>query len=122
MAQCTSMCFSSPLIPQVLFYDGHERNFVDRVLRILQSHPIQYLILKSGDYVHDQPYNNGTNFKHKKFYGNEIMEWMRIHGTLNFVLDHMNSILVGKREYFKIPFKQHLGLFQEDTPTPPSLY
>ena len=71
------MCCSSPLNPQALFYDGYGRNFDDRALNILWSYHIQYLILKSGDSVHDHKNDNGKKLNHNNLYGNAITDWMR---------------------------------------------
>ena len=70
MAHFASMCWSSPLNPQVLFYDDHDIKFDVGALNILWSRHIQYFILKEGDYVHDQPNYNGPKFKLKNLYGN----------------------------------------------------
>ena len=102
MSHFTSMCCSSPLKPQVLLCDGHGRNFYDRALDILHIQNIQSLILKSDDYVNDQPNNNGPNTKLKNLYVNSIMTWMRHHGTLKFTPDHMNSVLIDTWKNFKI--------------------
>ena len=67
MAHFPSMCSSSALNPQVLFYDGRVSHFHDRALHILCRHNIQYFILKSGDYVHEQPNDNGPNMKLMNF-------------------------------------------------------
>ena len=97
-----SMCISSPLNPQVLFCDGHVSNFDYISLNILCIHQIQYLILKSDDFVHEYTNNNGTNFNLNNLHVNKIMNWMRKNGNLKFMLDHMNAILVETWEYFKI--------------------
>ena len=61
MAHFSSMCFSSTLNPQVLFYYGYDRKFDDRTLCIFLRQNIQYFILKAGDYMHDE-----TNYKKPK--------------------------------------------------------
>ena len=53
MSHFTSMCFSSPLKPQVILCDGHGRNVYDRALDILHIQNIQSLILKADDYMND---------------------------------------------------------------------
>ena len=78
----------------MLFYDGHDSHFDDRKFGILRRHNIHYLILKAGDYVHDQEKNTGKNTKLKNLYGNEIMNWVRHHGTLKFTPTYMNYVLV----------------------------
>ena len=91
MSHFASMYCYYPLNPQVLFYDGHVRHFDDRELDILCRHNIQSLILKTGDYMHDQTGDNGPNMKIKNLYGNTIINWTRHHGTLKFTLSQMNS-------------------------------
>ena len=102
MAHFASMCCSSPLNLQVLFYDGHDNHFDDRSLNILRRHNIQYFILKADDSVHDQSNDNGPKMNLKNFYGNARMNWMRHHGTLKFILPHMNNILVETWVAFKL--------------------
>ena len=94
MSHFASMYCSSPLNPQVLFYCGHNSHFDYRSFVILCRHNIQYFVLKTGDYVHDQPNDNGPNTELKNLYGNKIMNWMKHHGTLKFIPAHMNYILV----------------------------
>ena len=102
MARFISMCCSSPLNPQVLFYDVRGSYFDDRELNILCKHNVQYLILKSGDYVHYQPKNNVPNKDLNNLYANTRMNWIRVHGTLKFSLPHMNYVLVETWEDFKL--------------------
>ena len=102
MSHFASMCCSSPLNPQVLFYDGHDSHFGDRALDIFRKQNIQYFILKSGDYVHDQPINNSPNMNFKNMYGNSRMNWIRHHGTLKVSLAHMNCALVETWEAFNL--------------------
>ena len=97
-----SMCCSSPINTQVLFYDGNDRHFENRELKILCSHHNQYFILNTGDSVHDQPNSNSTKLKLKILHGNARMNWMRKHGNLKFTLANMNDILVETWETFKI--------------------
>ena len=54
-----------------------------------------------GDFVHDQPNNNGPNFKLKNMYGNTRINLMRKHVTLKFTPTHMNSVFVETWESFK---------------------
>ena len=103
MSHFSSMCLSSPLNPQVLFYDGHGSQFNDRALYIICRHNIQSFILKSGDSMHGQPNDNIPNMKLNNLYGNEIMNWMRHHGDLKFAPAHMNSVLIETWEDFKLP-------------------
>ena len=73
MSHFASNCCYSPINPQVLFYDGHDRHFDDRALDILFKHNIQLFILKAGDSVHDHPNDKGPNMKQNNMYGNAIM-------------------------------------------------
>ena len=104
MSHFPSMCCSSPLNTQVLFYDGHDIHFDDRALDILRRHNIRSFILNKGDYVHDQPNNNGPNMKLNNFYDNAKMNWMRHHGTLKFTPAHMNYVPVETWEAFKLSY------------------
>ena len=96
-----SMCYSSPINPQVLFYNGHGINFYYRSLDIICRHNIQSFILKAGDSVHDQKNNNVPNMKLNNFYGNTRMNWMIHHRNLKFTPPHMNYVIVETCEYFK---------------------
>ena len=102
MAHFSSMCCSSPLNPQVLFYDCRDIHFDDRTLNILRRHNIQYFILKASDSVHYQPNDNGPNMKLKNLYGNARINCMRHHLTIKFSPLHMNYALVETWEAFKI--------------------
>ena len=102
MSHFSFMCFTSPLNPQVLFYDGYGSHFDDRSLKILLKHNIQSFIIKAIYYVYDQQNDNGPNMKLNNLYGNAIMNWMRHHGTLKFTPAHMSSFLVATWEAFKI--------------------
>ena len=46
MAHFSSMCWSSTLKPQVIFYDGHESHFYDSEFNILHRHHIQTFTLR----------------------------------------------------------------------------
>ena len=86
----------------MLFFNGHDIHFDDREVNILCKHNIQSFILKAGDYVHDHPNDNGPNTKFNNFYGNTIMNNMRHHGSLKFLLPHTNYTLVETWEDFKL--------------------
>ena len=120
MSHFPSMCCSSPLTPQVLFYDGHDSHFGDIYLNIPHRHHIQSLIIKVGYYVHDQPKYYGPNMKFKNFYGNERINWMRHHETLKFTPPHMNSVLVETWEAFKVSSTKITQKYFMKTPPPPS--
>ena len=102
MAHFSSMCFSSHLNSQVLFYDGHGIHFDNRSLNMICRHNIQYFILKSCDYVHDHPNDKCPNMKLNIFYGNSRMNYTRHHGTLNFSPPHINYFLVETWKDFKL--------------------
>ena len=90
MAHFSSACVSSPPNPQVIFYDVHVIHFGIRGINLIQSHHIQALILKSGDYVHDQTNNNNPQLSLNKLYGNAGMNWMNKNGTLKFTPAQIN--------------------------------
>ena len=94
MSHFASMCCSYPLNNKGLFYDSHESHFDDRAFYILCTHNIQCFILRAGDYVHDQPNDNGPNMNIKNLYGNARMNWMRHHRTLKSTPPHTNYVLV----------------------------
>ena len=102
MSHLSSMCFSSPLNPQVPLYDGRDIHFDENSLNIICSHHIQSLILKSGVSVQYHPNYNGPNLKLKNMYGNAIMNWMRNHGNPKFTLVHINDVIVETWGSFKI--------------------
>ena len=102
MAHFASVCFSSILNPQVLLYEVHNSQIYYRELNILRRNNIQCFILKTGDYVHEQPNNNGPSISLHNVYGNERMNWMIDRGTLKFSTPHTNSLLVETWEAFKI--------------------
>ena len=110
MAHFASMCCSSPLNIQVLFYNGHDNNFDDRALDIPLRHNIQYFILKADDSVHDQSNDNGPKMNLKNFYGNA-----RIKCTSAFLHECHTCLNMGI--FQTIIHKNHPGNFQEDTPT-----
>ena len=91
-----------PINPQLLFYDGQDIHFDDRDLNILQRHHIQYFILKPGDYINYQTNDKNTNMNLNNIYCYAIMNCMRNHGTLKFILPHMNNILVETWVAFKL--------------------
>ena len=104
MSHLSYMYFSSPLNPQLLFYDGHRRYFNDRALDILQNHHIQAFMLKVGDSIHDQPSNNGPNLNLKNMYDNTRMNCMMKHGNLKFTPAHKNVVNFETWEDFKLSF------------------
>ena len=94
MSHFASMCYSSPINTQVLFFDVHDRNFDDRSLNNLCILQIYSFILNPCDSMHDQLNNNAPNLKLKNLYGKARMNWMRKHGTLKFTTAQMNDIFV----------------------------
>ena len=89
-----TVCGSKKINPQVLFYDGHGRNFDDRDIHILRSHHIKPLFLKAGESGNDQPNDNETKLKLKGVYGQARINCQRQHGTIKFTNAHINSVLV----------------------------
>ena len=90
MDHFSSVCCSSPLIPNVLSYDFHDRHFDDGALNILHIHHIQSLILKASDSVHVTKscrYHllRWTCFrgnKHLLVYYNFLKEWLNIYWSI----------------------------------------
>ena len=117
--QSVSMCCSSPLNPQVLFYDGCDIKFDHMSLEILCKHNIQYFILNTGSYVHDQPNDNSPNMKLNNLYGNPINNWMRHNGTLKFTPAHMNYVLVAIWESFGLSSTKITHNYFKRTHIPP---
>ena len=102
MDHLPSMCWSSALNTQVIFYDGHDRQFDDMALIILLSHHIHSLIVKEGYYFHEYPKDNGTILNLKSFYSNTGMNWTIEYGTLQFNPAHTNAIVVEIWEALKL--------------------
>ena len=63
---------------------------------------IQTFILKLGDYLNDQPNDNGPNSKLKALYNMPKAKWMLNYGTTRFQPHHMKSVLVEIWEAFKV--------------------
>ena len=84
MSHLSYMCCSSTLRPQVIFYEGHVRNFNDRELNILWSHYIQDIIPKAGESVDNNTYINFLNLNIKNIYSNAIINWTSNQETLKF--------------------------------------
>ena len=114
-----SMCFSSPLNTQVLFYDGHASHFDDKEFNIIHRHNIQSFILNAGNSMDDQPNNNGPNTNLKNLHGNARMKWMRHHKTLKFSPPHANSFRVETWEAFKLSSAKTTQKYIRKTPPPP---
>ena len=119
MDQAASICCSSTLNIQVIFYDDHGSHFDDREFIILRSRHIHSFILKAGDYVYDKQNNNGTNLKLNNLYGNARMNWMSKHVTLKFTIAHINSIIVETWEYLKTPSTTITQEYFKKTHLPP---
>ena len=73
MSHLSSTCFSSPPNTQVIFYDGHIRNFDERALKIIWVHQTQYFILIAVDSVQDNPDDNGPQLNLRNVYVNARM-------------------------------------------------
>ena len=97
-----TFCGTNNLSPQVLFYDGHSRHFLNRSIHILHSNNIKTFILNVGDWVNYQSNDNSPKFKLKGLYGYARMNFLRQHGILRFTNDHMNAVLVKKWRDFHI--------------------
>ena len=62
-------CGAIKINPQVLLFDGYERQLNDRYTYLLLSHHTPPFILKEGNSTNDQPNDNGPNLKLKRYYG-----------------------------------------------------
>ena len=63
--QFSNICGASPVNNQILFFNGHDSHFDDRLLTQMQSKKIQPFILKAGDSINDQSNDNGPNLRLK---------------------------------------------------------
>ena len=67
----------------------------------MEHQNIQPFILKTGNYVNDQPNGNGPNYKLKHLYNDVKSTWMIKYGTTKFLSHHTKSILVESWGTFK---------------------
>ena len=65
ITQFSNECGASPVKNQIIFFDGHDRQFYDIVIIHIENQNIQPFVLKSGDYVNDQTNDNVPNAKIK---------------------------------------------------------
>ena len=102
VANLVSMCCSYTLNTQVFLYHGHVRHFDDRKLDILGIHHIKFFIPKAGDYMHDEPNDNGPKMEISNLYGNAKINWMKNHRTLKCTSPQMSYVIV-EISHRKIP-------------------
>ena len=102
MAHFPSMCYSTSINTQVLFYDEHDIKFEDLALAILWIHRIHYFLLREGVYANDHQNNNSPNVNLNNVYGNGRMQLTNKHRTLKFMPAHMNCVLVEICEDLKL--------------------
>ena len=94
MNQFSNICGASPVNNQILFLYGHNSHFNNRALTQMQSKNIQPFILKAGDYINDQPNDNGPNSKLKSLYKVPKAKWVLNYVTTGYQPHHMNSVLL----------------------------
>ena len=93
MAHLVSMCFSSVLNTQVLFYDARNSHFDYSSFNILWSNHIHSFILESGYSVRNHSNHKVPNLNLNNLHVYSRINWMRKHGNLKFIPDHMNDVL-----------------------------
>ena len=102
MTQFSNICGASPVINQIIFFNGHDSHFDDRDLAHMQNKKILPFILKSGDSINNQPNDNGPNSTLKALYNRSKAKWMVKYGTTRFQPHHMNAVLVEAWDAFKV--------------------
>ena len=102
MSRLSNICGASPVINQIIFFDGKDSHFDGRALTKMKIKNIQPFILKAGDYINDQPNDNRPNSKLKAFYNITKAKWMLKYGNTRFKPHHRNSVLVETWETFKV--------------------
>ena len=68
MTQLSNICGAPPVNNQILFFDGQDSHFDDRSLTQTQSKNIQPFIFKAGEFINDQPNDNGPTSILKALY------------------------------------------------------
>ena len=61
ITQFSNVYVASPANNQILFYDVHDIHFGDGALRQIMCKNIQPFVIKSGNFINDQPNDNGPN-------------------------------------------------------------
>ena len=61
MTQLSKLRGSYPVNNKTILFDGYDSHFDNHTLIHMEHRKIQPFILKEGDYLNDQPNDNGTN-------------------------------------------------------------
>ena len=63
ITQFSNVCGASLVNNQIILFNGHSSQFDDSEMIYVDQQNIQPFVLKSGDSVNGQPYDNGPNAK-----------------------------------------------------------
>ena len=102
MAQLSNIYNTSPINNHILFFSGHDSHFEYCSLTQMQINNIQPFVLKAGEYVNNQPNDNGPNSKLKDICNISKYNWMLKYNTTIFQPRHMNYVLVETWEDFML--------------------
>ena len=102
ITQFSNVCGASPVNNQILLFFEHNSHFDDGIIRKMLYKNIQPFVIKSREYINDQPNDNGPNYKLKSLYNVAKSPWMLKYGTTMSSPHHMNSILVEAWDAFNI--------------------
>ena len=86
ITQFSTICSASPINNQILLFDRHGSHLDNHTLHFMEYQKNQPFFLKSGDYDHYKPNDNGFNGKLKSCYNDTKMSWMMNYGTTEFYL------------------------------------
>ena len=118
--QFSNICGDSPINNKIIFFNGNDSHFYGHTLLHMYQWNIQPFILKAGDYVNDQPNDNGPNAKLKSLYNEMKSAWMLKYSMTKFLPHHMESILVEEWDTFKVSYKKLIrDSFVKTKPPPP---
>ena len=81
MNQLSTICGASTIKNKMIFFDGHDSHYDDRVLSHMEDQYIQPLVIKLGNSCNDQPIYNGPNTKLKSHQNDYKVSWMLKYGT-----------------------------------------
>ena len=76
-------------------------------------------VLTSGDSLNDQHNDNGKIEKLKSLYIVDKATWMLNYGKTKFLHHHMNSVLIGSWDTFKVSYGNIIREIFEKTNLPP---
>ena len=94
MTQLSNVCNASHVNNQILFFDRHDSHLNDGALRQMMCKDIQPFVLKSCDFIHDEPDDNGQNSKLEPLYNVANSVCILNYGTTKFSPHQMTSALV----------------------------